>query len=144
MASVVSYTMIKGRQQYLQESANISLLFTYRCRGLTYPPIDITASVVIIYFNEECMAISTRISYNVSLLFPYRCRELTYPPIDITASVVIIYFNEEWTAILRTVHSVVNRSPPRMLKEVVLLDDSSTRRKCLPFSFSFLFLFSPS
>ena len=40
---------------------------------------------------------------------------------------VIIYYNEEWTAILRTVHSVVNRSPPHLLKEVILLDDASNR-----------------
>lgn len=44
-----------------------------------------------------------------------------------SASVVIIYYNEEWTAILRTVHSVVNRSPPQLLHEVLLVDDSSTR-----------------
>ena len=135
--------MIRSRQQYLQESADVSLQFPYKCHELTYPPLDITASVVIIYFNGEWRPYLQE-SADISLLFPYRCRGLTYPPIDITASVVIIYFNEEWTAILRTVHSVVNRSPPRMLKEVVLLDDSSTRRKCPPFSFSFLFLFSPS
>ena len=56
---------------------------------------------------------------------------LNYPKIEITASVVIVYFNEEWTAILRTVHSVVNRSPPRLLQEVILLDDNSTRSKAM-------------
>ena len=55
------------------------------------------------------------------------CKEQVYPEDLPLASVVIIYYNEEWTAILRTVHSVVNRSPPHLLKEVILLDDASNR-----------------
>ena len=55
------------------------------------------------------------------------CKKEVYPEDMPTASVVIIYYNEEWTAILRTVHSVVNRSPPDFLKEVILLDDASNR-----------------
>jgi len=44
-----------------------------------------------------------------------------------TASVVIIFHNEAWSALMRTVHSVVNRSPPHLLHEVILLDDKSDR-----------------
>ena len=55
------------------------------------------------------------------------CKKQVYPDDMPTGSVVIIYYNEEWTAILRTVHSVVNRSPPHLLKEVILLDDASNR-----------------
>ncbi len=58
---------------------------------------------------------------------PPLCRRMPYPRDLPTASVVIIYYNEEWSAILRTVHSVVNRSPPHLLKEVILLDDASNR-----------------
>lgn len=43
------------------------------------------------------------------------------------ASVVIIFTDEAWTPLLRTVHSVINRSPPELLKEIVLLDDFSQR-----------------
>ncbi|PAV82512.1 hypothetical protein WR25_19770 [Diploscapter pachys] len=45
------------------------------------------------------------------------------------ASVVIIFTDEAWTPLMRTVHSVVNRSPPELLKEVVLLDDNSQREE---------------
>ncbi|PIO58180.1 hypothetical protein TELCIR_20390, partial [Teladorsagia circumcincta] len=43
------------------------------------------------------------------------------------ASVIIIFTDEAWSPLMRTVHSVVNRSPPQLLKEVILLDDNSQR-----------------
>ena len=64
---------------------------------------------------------------NVPDVRHHLCKQQVYPEELPTASVVIIYYNEEWTAILRTVHSVVNRSPPHLLKEVILLDDASDR-----------------
>ena len=54
---------------------------------------------------------------NVPDVRHHLCKEQVYPEDLPLASVVIIYYNEEWTAILRTVHSVVNRSPPHLLKK---------------------------
>ncbi|XP_052256788.1 probable N-acetylgalactosaminyltransferase 9 isoform X2 [Dreissena polymorpha] len=56
-----------------------------------------------------------------------RCHALTYPKELPKASVVIIFHNEAWSPLLRTAHSVVNRSPPEYLHEVILLDDFSDR-----------------
>ncbi|XP_048755192.2 probable N-acetylgalactosaminyltransferase 9 isoform X2 [Ostrea edulis] len=56
-----------------------------------------------------------------------RCRDVRYPKDLPTASVIIIFHNEAWSPLLRTAHSVVNRSPPEYLHEVILLDDYSDR-----------------
>jgi len=42
-------------------------------------------------------------------------------------SVIVCFHNEGWTALLRTVHSIIDRSPPNLLQEIVLVDDASTQ-----------------
>lgn len=61
--------------------------------------------------------------------FCFRCKARRYPQNLPEASVVIVFHNEGWSTLLRTVHSVINRSPPHMLKEVVMVDDFSNKGK---------------
>lgn len=38
---------------------------------------------------------------------------------------MICFFNEAFSALLRTVHSVLDRTPPYLLHEIILVDDHS-------------------
>ena len=60
-------------------------------------------------------------------LYSFRCKERKYPQYLPKASVVIVFHNEGWSTLLRTVHSVINRSPPHMLQEIVMVDDFSDK-----------------
>ena len=60
-----------------------------------------------------------------------RCKHWFYPEELPKASVVVAFHNEMPSTLLRTVHSVINRSPPQFLEEVLLVDDSSDRGELL-------------
>lgn len=55
------------------------------------------------------------------------CKYWHYPEKLPTASVVIVFHNEGLTTLMRTAHSVLLRSPRKLLREVILLDDYSDK-----------------
>lgn len=75
------------------------------------------------------VACSNEISLDRSVLDTRleECKHWDYPVDLPTTSVIIVFHNEGWSVLLRTVHSVVNRSPEGVLKEVLLVDDFSDK-----------------
>lgn len=73
------------------------------------------------------MLISNRLGYHRDIpdTRDPKCAKKIYPTELPLASIVICFYNEAFSALLRTVHSVLDRTPPNLLQEIVLVDDNS-------------------
>ncbi|XP_027128241.1 probable polypeptide N-acetylgalactosaminyltransferase 8 [Larimichthys crocea] len=57
---------------------------------------------------------------------PHRCAEKKYPEDLPTISVVLIYLDEALSVIKRAIRSIIDKTPARLLKEIILVDDHSS------------------
>nr|XP_057938921.1 N-acetylgalactosaminyltransferase 7 isoform X1 [Doryrhamphus excisus] len=55
------------------------------------------------------------------------CKYWHYDERLLTSSVVIVFHNEGWSTLMRTIHSVIKRTPRRYLAEIVMIDDFSSK-----------------
>ncbi|PNF21012.1 putative polypeptide N-acetylgalactosaminyltransferase 10 [Cryptotermes secundus] len=76
--------------------------------------------------------LSDRIALNRSLpdIRHKACKDKKYLAKLPTVSVIVPFHNEHWSTLLRTAMSVINRSPSHLLKEIILVDDFSSKEHC--------------
>lgn len=55
----------------------------------------------------------------------FRCSKQSYDVDLPSASVIICFFNEHINTLIRSVYTVIKRTPSSLLKEIILVDDSS-------------------
>lgn len=73
--------------------------------------------------------LSDKISINRSVpdIRHSKCKDKKYLSELPSVSVIVPFYNEHWSTLLRTVYSVLNRSPSDLLTEIILVDDCSKK-----------------
>uniref|UniRef100_A0AC34F9H6 Glycosyltransferase 2-like domain-containing protein n=1 Tax=Panagrolaimus sp. ES5 TaxID=591445 RepID=A0AC34F9H6_9BILA len=67
---------------------------------------------------------------NLSFMAHEKCKNITYE-ITQKASIVIIYHNEGFSVLVRMINSILDRTPLKNLKEIILYDDFSEEKHAI-------------
>ncbi|XP_055343923.1 polypeptide N-acetylgalactosaminyltransferase 13-like [Paramacrobiotus metropolitanus] len=82
--------------------------------------------------NQFNLLVSDRVALNRTLpdVRMTQCRTIVYPALESLpkVSVVIVFHNEAWSTLLRTLHSIINRSPIELIEEIIMVDDKSEEK----------------
>ena len=84
------------------------------------------------HINKFNLVVSDKIALNRTLpdVRKSACQNASYyhpNPVLPPASVIIVFHNEAFSTLMRTVQSVISRTPFQLLKEIILVDDASNR-----------------
>lgn len=72
---------------------------------------------------------------------PAVCRNIVYDLASLEdTSVIITFYNEPISTLMRSVHSVLNRTPPPLLREILLVDDHSNLTDLMPGGFLYKYI----
>ena len=81
------------------------------------------------HINKFNLVVSDKIALDRTLpdVRKSACQNTSYHADLPPASVIIVFHNEAFSTLMRTVHSVIARTPPHLLTEIILVDDASNR-----------------
>ncbi|XP_055035116.1 polypeptide N-acetylgalactosaminyltransferase 10 [Misgurnus anguillicaudatus] len=98
-------------------------------QGKPYPLTDSDRVDQAYRDNGFNIFVSNRIALNRSLpdIRHPNCKMKLYAEKLPNTSIIIPFHNEGWSSLLRTVHSILNRSPPQLIAEIILVDDFSDK-----------------
>ncbi|XP_048462988.1 polypeptide N-acetylgalactosaminyltransferase 18 [Rhincodon typus] len=102
-----------------------SLLFTHWGHNLSPENRRVALKKFQYYGYNSYLSDRLPLDRSIPDLRPDGCSNLTYPVNLPQISVVFIFVNEAPSVVLRSMHSVISKTPPHLLKEIVLVDDHS-------------------